>query len=66
MINPGLVNLGQPWSTFIPGALLGVVGGSGVLKGSKGTGSKLKEVEARGREVTEVVLLDRLEVRYIL
>ena len=46
---------------YKPGALDGVVGGSGVLKGSKGTGSKLNEVvfEA-GLGVIEVVLLGRL------
>ena len=47
---------------FIPGALLGVVGGSGVLKGSKGTGSKLKEVVLEfGRGVIEVVDFSWLE-----
>ena len=40
----------------VPGALLGVVGGSGVLKGSKGTGSKLKGVVLEfGFGVIEVV-----------
>ena len=29
---------------FLPGALLGVVGGAGVLNGSKSTASKLEEV----------------------
>ena len=42
-----------------PGALLGVVGGSGVLKGSKGCGSnwKLGVVALWGFGVIEVVLV---------
>ena len=40
-----------------PGALLGVVGGSGVLKGSKGAGSNWKGVvPEEGLGVMEVVL----------
>ena len=57
---------GKPWKSPVfnkPGALLGVVGGSGVLKGSKGTGSKSKEVVFEGVfGVIEVVLLARLEL----
>ena len=54
----------QPWKRswfYKPGALLGVVGGDGVLKGSKGTGSKSKEVVFGGFWVIEVVLLALLE-----
>ena len=55
----------QPWKRswfYKPGALLGVVGGDGVLKGSKGTGSKSKEVVFGGFWVIEVVLLALLEL----
>ena len=51
----------------LPGALLGVVGGSGVLKGSKETGLKLKEVvlEDDGLGVMGV-LFSRLEHKSVL
>ena len=56
---------GKPWKSPVfnkPGALLGVVGGLGVLKGSKGTGWKSNEVVFRGFGVMEVVLLALLEL----
>ena len=47
----------------VPGALLGVVGGSGVLKGSKGWGSKLKGVVLEfGRGVMEELDLSWLKI----
>ena len=61
-LGPSLYNLGKGPVFYKPGALLGVVGGDGVLKGSKGTGSKSKEVVFGGFWVIEVVLLALLEL----
>ena len=51
-------------ANFLPGALLGVVGGAGVLKGSKFTGSDFRDCSffvGRGDAGAREVLLDWLK-----